>query len=106
MNDIITKNLFEFWSFIGRKNNIYTESRNYKAVSVPGSDWPNRVYAVEDKIESYQEVIELSKKSLLPNTITLDKHTELINYNKIEMRFKQTNMCLDLNNYNKRFLSI
>jgi hypothetical protein len=101
MNDIITKNLFEFWSFIGRENNMYTETANYKTVSVADSDWPNRVYDVEDNIESYQEIIQLSNKSLLPNTITLDKHTDLINYNKIELRFKQTNMSLDLNNYKK-----
>jgi hypothetical protein len=35
----------------------------------------------------------------LPNTITLDKHTDLLNCNKIQLRFTQTNMCLDLNNY-------
>jgi len=99
MNDIITKNLFEFWDFIGQKNNIYIESSNYKAVSVVGSDWPKRIYAIEDKIESYEEIIKLSNDSLLPNIITLDKHTDLINYNKTQLRFTQTNMCLDLNNY-------
>lgn len=99
MNDVITKNLFEFWDFIGQKNNIYTESTNYKAVSVVGSDWPKRVYAIEDKIENYEEIIKLSNESLLPNFITIDKHTDLIDYNKTQLLFTQTNMCLDLNNY-------
>lgn len=99
MNDIITKNLFEFWDFIGQKNNIYIESSNYKAVSVVGSDWPKRIYDIEDKIETYEEIIKLSNESLLPNTITLDKHTDLINCNKVQLLFTQTNMCLDLNNY-------
>lgn len=99
MNDIITKNLFEFWDFIGQKNNITIESSNYKAVRVADSDWPNRVYAIEDQIEIYEEILNLSKTSLLPNTITLNKPTDLLNYNNVELRFTQTNMSLDLNNY-------
>jgi len=99
MNDIITKNLFEFWDFIGQKNNIYMESSNYKAVSVVGSDWPKRVYAIEDKIEIYKEIINLSNESLLPDIITLNKHTDLTNCNKIQLLFTQTNMSLDLNDY-------
>jgi GNAT superfamily N-acetyltransferase len=99
MNDTITNNLFEFWDFIGQKNNIYIESSNYKAVFVADSDWPKRVYAIKDKIESYEEIIQLSNKDLLPNTITLNKHTDLLNCNKIQLRFTQTNMSLDLNNY-------
>ena len=35
----------------------------------------------------------------MPNTITLDKHTDLLNYTKIRLRFTQMNMSLDLNNY-------
>ena len=104
MNDIITKNLFEFWDFIGQENNIYKESANYKSVSVVDSDWPNRVYAVEDKIECYEEIIKLSNESLLPNTITVSKHTDRLNYNKLQLRFSQTNMSLDLNNYRNEII--
>src|SRR5690606_30462504 len=99
MNEIITNNLFEFWNFIGQKNNIFRESSNYKAVYVIGSDWPKRVFDIKETTERYEEIIKLSNDSLLPNIITLDKHTDLINYNKTQLRFTQTNMCLDLNNY-------
>ena len=99
MNDIITKNLFEFWDFIGQKNNNFTATPNYKAVSVVDSDWPNRVYAVEDKIENYEEIIQLSNASLLPNIITIDKQTDLLNFDKFQLRVALTNMSLDLNNY-------
>ena len=99
MNDVIKKNLFEFWDYIGRKNNIYIESSNYKAVCVKDSDWPNRIYAVEDKTEIYEEIINLSNKSLLPNIITLDNHSDFLNFSKIQPRLTLVNMSLDLNNY-------
>lgn len=99
MNEIITNNLFEFWDFIGQKNNIYTESANYKSVSVVDSDWPKRVYAIEDKIESYEEIIRLSNQDLLPNIITLHKHTDLLNCKNVQLLFSQMNMSLDLINY-------
>jgi GNAT superfamily N-acetyltransferase len=103
MNEIITNNLFEFWNFIGQKNNIFKESSNYKAVSVIGSDWPKRVFDIKETTESYEEIIKLSNESLLPNIITLEKHSDLINYNKIQLLFTQTNMCLDLSNYKNEF---
>ena len=99
MNDVITKNLFEFWDYIGLKNNIYIESSNYKAVCVTDSDWPNRIYAIDDKKEIYEEIINLSNRSLLPNIILLDKHTDLLNFKKIQHRLTLVNMSLDLNNY-------
>jgi len=102
MNNIIIDNLFEFWSYIGKQNNIYTETSDYKAVSVINSDWPKRIYAIEDKIENYEEIIKLSNQELLPNTITLHRQTDLINVNKIQLRFIQTNMCLDLKSYTNK----
>ena len=60
MNDIITKNLFEFWGFIGQKNNIYIESSNYKAVSVVGSDWPKRVYCFSSLVKTMHFSARLS----------------------------------------------
>ena len=35
----------------------------------------------------------------------LTKHTDLINYNKIQLLFKQTNMCLDLKDNKNEFLN-
>ncbi|WP_281323592.1 GNAT family N-acetyltransferase [Flavobacterium aestivum] len=99
MNDKITNNLFEFWSYIGQQNNIYTHSPNYKAVSVSGSDWPKRIYSIEDKIESYNEVIRLSNLDLLPSIITLDKNKAQAIHDKTQLLFTQTNMSLDLKNY-------
>jgi GNAT superfamily N-acetyltransferase len=99
MNDKITNNLFEFWSYIGQQNNIYTNSTNYKAVSALGSDWPKRIYSIEDKIENYDEVIRLSNQDLLPNIISLDKNKTSTIRDKTQLLFAQTNMSLDLKNY-------
>jgi len=99
MNEIITNNLFEFWDFIGKKNNFYAETKNYKSVYAAGSDWPKRVYAIEDKIEIYEKIIRLSNQDILPNIITLHKHTDLLNCKNIQLLFSQINMSLDLSNY-------
>lgn len=99
MNDKITNNLFEFWSYIGQQNNIYTDSPNYKAVSVLGSDWPKRIYSIEDTTATYDEVIRLSNQDLLPNSITLDENKALTIRNKTQLLFTQINMSLDLKNY-------
>lgn len=99
MNNIITTNLFEFWDLVGQKNSIYTEYSNYKSVAVIGSDWPSRVYAIADKVESYDEIIRLSNLGLLPNIITLNEHTDLGNRKNIQPIFSQMNMALDLSNY-------
>ncbi|TRX37386.1 GNAT family N-acetyltransferase [Flavobacterium sp. ZT3R18] len=99
MNEKITNNLFEFWSYIGQQNNIYTDSSNYKAVSVLGSDWPKRIYSIEDKKATYDEVLQLSNQDLLPNIITLDEDKALTIRGKTQLLFAQTNMSLDLKNY-------
>jgi len=93
MNDLITNNLFELWNYIGNKNNIYIETSNYKVVSAVGSDWPKRVYAIEDKVESYEEIIKKSNESLLPNIITLSKYTDIINRKKFNS-FLLKRICL------------
>lgn len=99
MNDIITNNLFEFWDLIGQKNNIYKQTSDYKSVSAINSDWPRRVYAITDRIEIYEEVIELSSKNILPDIITVDGASGIPNSAKIQLRFAQTNMSLDLSGY-------
>jgi GNAT superfamily N-acetyltransferase len=102
MNKKITNNLFEFWSYIGKQNNIYSDYSNYKAVSVLGSEWPNRIYYIEDKIEIYDEIIELCNQNLLPNIITLDTNLGLLNPEKTQLLFTQTNMSLDLKHYTNK----
>ena len=102
MNNKITNNLFEFWSYVGKQNNIYSDYLNYKAVSVLGSDWPNRIYCIKDSIEIYDEIIELCNQNLLPNIITLDTNTGLLNPEKTQLLFTQTNMSLDLKHYTNK----
>lgn len=99
MNEKIANNLFEFWDYIGQNNGIYSETKNYKSVNVSGSDWPRRVYAIEDKTESYDEIIRLSSQGLLPDIFTLYHPTGLINDKNVEVLFSQMNMALDLSTY-------
>jgi ribosomal protein S18 acetylase RimI-like enzyme len=99
MNESITRNLFEFWTYIGRQNNLYREFPHYKAVTVVGSDWPKRVYDVTDKREVYDEVIRLASQNLLPNMMTLDKKTGLPDRDNTQLILTQTNMALPRKNY-------
>jgi GNAT superfamily N-acetyltransferase len=96
-SDIITNNLFDLWSHIGRVNGMYTEHAQFKTVSVIGSDWPNRIYAVADTIERFDEIIGLSNQQVLPNIITLHNHAGIAKNEKMQPRFTQVNMALDVN---------
>lgn len=95
-NDLITDNLFEFWSHIGRENKIYSTTPKYRAVHAAGSDWPNRIYAIEDDADNYEEIIALSRKGMLPPVMALEKRSNLLDYGKLKLGVSLVNMSLDL----------
>ena len=96
-NELITGNLFEFWSHIGRENKIYAAAPKYQAVYAAGSDWPNRIYAMEDDAENYEAIIALSRQGALPPVMALNKRSKLLDYGKLQLRVSLVNMSLDLN---------
>ena len=92
----ILENLFEFWSYIGKKINRFVENHNYKAVSVKGSDWPNRVFSISDGKDILTKIIELIQDKQLPNIITLPKPNSLGSYSTSKLFLTQRNMALCL----------
>lgn len=94
MNNQIINNLYEFWKHIGDLNNRLIETENYCAVSMDNSDWPNRVFDIQNDFEIIQK---LSKENKLPEIITLTKPNKLNSNSDYEFIFGQRNMTLNLN---------
>lgn len=97
MNDQIINNLYEFWKHIGNLNNKLIETGNYCAVSMDNSDWPNRVFDIQNDFDIIEEIQILSKENKLPEIITLTKPNKLNSNSDYEFVFGQKNMTLDLN---------
>ena len=97
MNNQIINNLFQFWTKIGEITNTLNEYKSYSTVSMKDSDWPNRIYNVQNNDAIINEILSLCKEDKLPEIITLSKPNELVNRAEFEFYFAQRNMSLDLN---------
>ena len=96
MNNQIIENLYELWKHIGKLNNRLIETKNYSAVSMDISDWPNRVFDLQNDYGIIEEIQKLSKENELPEIITLTKPNKLNSNSDYEFVFGQKNMALDL----------
>lgn len=96
MDKQIINNLYELWKHIGNLNNRLIETKNYCAVSMENSDWPNRVFDIENNSKIIEEIQKLSKKNKLPEIITLSKPNKLNSNSGYEFIFRQKNMIIDL----------
>ncbi len=105
MNEQIINNLYEFWSLIGLRLNNLAEADGYKAVSVSGSDWPNRIYSVINKKYTFEKILALSQYGKLPEFITLEKPCDYVNNSALEFMFGQKNMSVDLKTIKSDFLA-
>lgn len=94
MNDLIITNLYEFWRHVGALTDRLVETKDYSAVSLDHSDWPNRVFDLHDGV--IEQVLKLSKNNQLPEIITLAKPNGLNSNPYFEFMFGQRNMALDL----------
>ncbi len=99
MNEQIINNLYELWEQIGKLTNRLSKTENYSAVSMDGSDWPNRVFNLKNNTDILEEVIQLSQKGKLPQIITIPKANDLRTNPNFEFVFGQKNMALDLTTY-------
>lgn len=95
MNEQIINNLFELWKQIGKLLNKLTETEYYSAVSMDDSDWPNRIFNLNDKFD-INKILKLSQEEKLPEIITIKKPNNLRNNPDFEFIFSQKNMALDL----------
>jgi ribosomal protein S18 acetylase RimI-like enzyme len=96
MNKEILNNLYEFWSYVGKKTRRLVENNHYKSVSVIDSDWPNRVFSISDGKNILSEIIDLIRGKLLPNIIAVPKPNSLENRSYSKLFLTQRNMALSL----------
>ncbi len=96
MNNVIVQNLFELWKHIGSLTGRLTETTEYVAVSMDGSDWPNRIFDVKCSTKLIDEVVKLSKANQLPKMITISYTDDFMDRADFEFRFAQRNMALDM----------
>lgn len=76
----ITINLFELFTFIGRQTQKLVEAKGYNAINLLGSDWPNRVYHLDKKGINRSTLLELIHRiehNELPNLLTVPESSEL-----------------------------
>ncbi|MCW3787085.1 GNAT family N-acetyltransferase [Plebeiibacterium sediminum] len=97
MNNTIVNNLFDFWKHIGFLTGRLIVTKEYTAVSMHGSDWPNRIFDIETNPLLIEEVSHLSKANQLPDMITISNPDDFIDRDDFEFRFAQRNMALDMN---------
>jgi ribosomal protein S18 acetylase RimI-like enzyme len=96
VNKEILKNLYEFWTYIGKKTNRLVENDHYKSVSVVDSDWPNRVFSISAGEDILPDIIDLIQEKLLPNIIAMPKPNSLENHPHAKLFLRQRNMALNL----------
>lgn len=96
MNAQIINNLYELWLRIGCLSPQLTENESYSAVSVEGSDWPNRIFNVKISSRSINAILHLSQEGRLPDLVTMPISNSSDVPSGFDLLFKQRNMALDL----------
>lgn len=96
MNEQIVKNLFEFWRHIGDSTGGLIQGENFTAVSITDSDWPNRIFELDDDNVAIEELLRLSEIGELPELITIESPNGMKANSDFEFQSGQCNMALDL----------
>ncbi|MGN7824331.1 GNAT family N-acetyltransferase [Chitinophaga sp. 22536] len=65
----IIGNLFEHWAYVGERAGLLTTAPFYKAIMPEGSDWPRRVFDVQNTT-ALTEISTQIKAGLLPDAVT------------------------------------
>lgn len=99
MNKEIIENLFEFWTFVGESIGAFIKTDEYNATIVNGSDWPNRIFNVNEGNANFDKIINLSRQNLLPDKITLPKPNNLGAHSQVKLFLPQRNMALTMRKY-------
>lgn len=94
MDHQIIQNLFEFWTAIGKSHQSYLKTDDYEAVHVKDSDWPNRIFNVQNSTTIFSEIAVLSKAKELPEKITTGTPNNLRDNKNVEYISTLTNMAL------------
>ena len=96
MNKEILDNLYELWTYIGKRTSRLVDNGSFKSVSMDGSDWPNRVFSLAAGKNTLPYVIELCQSKVLPNIIALPKSNGLEKHPDAKLFLTQRNMALNL----------
>ena len=96
MNKEILDNLYELWTYIGKKTSRLIANDNFKSVSMVGSDWPNRIFSIATGETKLSDVIDLCQSKVLPNIIAVPKPNGLENHPHSKLLLVQRNMALNL----------
>ncbi|QJB31578.1 GNAT family N-acetyltransferase [Chitinophaga oryzae] len=65
----IIGNLFEHWAYVGERAGLLTTAPSYKAVMPAESDWPRRVFDVQQP-EALAHIATQIREGLLPDAVT------------------------------------
>lgn len=96
MKEQITKNLYEFWSYIGEASNKFQKTENYSAILMKDSDWPNRVFDVKLTESNINEIAKLSYEGKLAKILTIGEGNNLTNHPNFKLKFEQKNMAIEM----------
>lgn len=99
MDTLIVGNLFELWTVVGDTVNQLIRKDNYWAVIPENSDWPKRIFNVDERKCDMKEVFHLSRQKLLPESLTLLKPNGLGEQDAVSLSLIQRNMALDMESY-------
>ncbi len=102
MNKEIIENLFEFWTFAGESIGALIKTKDYNAIIVNHSDWPNRIFNVNEMGTDFDKIIKLSRQNLLPDKLTLSNPNSIGANYQVKLFLQQRNMALDMNSYSFR----
>ena len=98
----IVNNLFDFWKIVGQYSKQYAEKEAFKSINLKGSDWPNRVFDINEEFasEAFDELHQLVLNGDVPNLLTIDENSSvktILESNGYYPLFHQLTMAVDLN---------
>lgn len=101
MNKQIVENLFELWKLIGTSTQQLVETDNHTIVSIPYSDWPNRIFDIQNTSENLLSELELAfpKLKLVSLEEDLSHYTNTNPNTNLELTSTLKNMAIELENY-------
>lgn len=99
---LIAENLFCFWELVGRCSNTLQVEEDYSFINLLQSDWPRRIFRLQQNIEAYfiAKLVEKMQAGVLPHRITLaeyDAAIPLLEDAGLVQVFSQKGMAIQLN---------
>lgn len=96
MNDIIVKNLFEYWTLVGSSNQSLRQTPYFKYSPIQNSDWPKRVFELENSAEALNAIVELLPTDNFPARIATSGSHAIQHDERFLFNFGLQNMAMPL----------